>query len=266
MAVNSQIKERLLEYIRYRHMPVSRFERSVGLSNGYVRSLDRNIGEDKINRIREEYPDLSIPWLILGEGVMLNKTEPTETQPTVMQDGELIRPQSMPIIPAELAGAEELDVWEYFLQHKDRIEKKMYSSAFPNFDFFYRVTSDALKPNIEKSDILLLRKLNGRKIVNGDCYVIDTKHFGFILRIAYEEENGSIRLESSVSRYSTLKVGEDDIFSLYSIVGLMRQQVTAHSFMSFLKDELDKKSKQLDEALENNQRLIGIIEKIGVGM
>lgn len=260
---NKTIKERLLEFIAYKNLNVSKFEKLCGMSNGYVRSVERVIGEDKIANIRNAFPDLSIPWLVLGEGVMLNMRK-AEEQPMVVQDGEVIRPQSMPIIPAELAMAEELDVWEYFIQHKDRIEKKMYSSAFPNFDFFYRVTSDALKPNIEKSDILLLRKINGRKIVNGDCYVIDTKHFGFILRIAYEDENGTIRLESSVSRYSTLRVVESDVFALYSIVGLMRQQVTAHSFLSVLKDELDKKSRQLDEALESNRRLIGIIEKVGV--
>lgn len=256
---NKTIKERLLEFIAYKNLNVSKFEKLCGMSNGYVRSVERVIGEDKIANIRNAFPDLSIPWLILGEGEMFSSHSVQEVTP----DGELIKPEDMPIIPAELAMAEELDVWEYFLQHKDKIERKRYSAAFSKFDFFYRVTSDALKPNIEKSDILLLRKLNGRKIVNGDCYVIDTKHFGFILRIAYEDdEPGMIRLESTVTRYSTLKVGEGDIFSLYSIVGLMRTQVTAHSFMSVLKDELDKKNKQLDDEIDNNRRLIGIIDKM----
>lgn len=257
--MGKNLRERLEEFIAYKQMSVRRFENICEFSNGYVRTINRALSDDKLGKIMKEFPELNKTWLILGEGEMLSSHSVQEATP----DGELIKPEDMPIIPAELAMAEELDVWEYFLQHKDKIERKRYSAAFSKFDFFYRVTSDALKPNIEKSDILLLRKLNGRKIVNGDCYVIDTKHFGFILRIAYEDdEQGMIRLESTVSRYSSLKVGEDDIFALYSIVGLMRTQVTAHSFMSVLKDELDKKNKQLDDEIDNNRRLIGIIDKM----
>ena len=65
------IKSRIKRFCADAGIPVSRFEKSIGVSNGYVNSISKGIATEKINRIRESYPTLNIDWLISGEGEML---------------------------------------------------------------------------------------------------------------------------------------------------------------------------------------------------
>lgn len=58
---------------------MQRFEQQCKLSNGYVSSIRRSIGPEKLEHIRSNYPDLNITWLLTGEGPMLT-TMPSITQ------------------------------------------------------------------------------------------------------------------------------------------------------------------------------------------
>lgn len=65
------MKERLLEFIRYTGLPVYQFEKLCGLSNAYIKNMSKGIGADKLERILSKFPELSKQWLLYGEGNML---------------------------------------------------------------------------------------------------------------------------------------------------------------------------------------------------
>lgn len=68
------ILERIKEYIDYKGIAVSAFEKSIGMSNAsFGKSLKNGgaIGTDKLENILKTYPDLSPLWLICGIGNML---------------------------------------------------------------------------------------------------------------------------------------------------------------------------------------------------
>lgn len=52
-------------------MSIKDFEISINASNGYVNSISKGIGEDKLSIIIEKYPNLNIAWLLTGLGDML---------------------------------------------------------------------------------------------------------------------------------------------------------------------------------------------------
>lgn len=65
---------RLKEYIDYKGVSVSKFEKSIGMSNAsFGKSLKTNgtIGADKLEIILNMYRDLNLYWLITGEGDMI---------------------------------------------------------------------------------------------------------------------------------------------------------------------------------------------------
>lgn len=66
----STVKERLLIYIKSIKMPISEFEKRIGVSNGYINSISKSIQPDKLENISKNFPDLSIKWLLLGVGNM----------------------------------------------------------------------------------------------------------------------------------------------------------------------------------------------------
>ena len=53
---------------------VRQFEEDCGLSNGFVRSIVKGIGADKLKCITDKFPNLSVEWLMNGTGEMLIQT------------------------------------------------------------------------------------------------------------------------------------------------------------------------------------------------
>lgn len=43
----------------------------MGLSNGYINSMRKGLGYDKLEQISISFPELNIGWLLTGEGSML---------------------------------------------------------------------------------------------------------------------------------------------------------------------------------------------------
>lgn len=65
------VKERLKEYLKYEDISIITFEKSINASNGYVNSISKSIGIDKLDTIIENYPNLNIEWLLTGRSTML---------------------------------------------------------------------------------------------------------------------------------------------------------------------------------------------------
>lgn len=57
--METTVKERLRNFIEYKGITVSRFEKNCGLSNGYMKSLRSNPGLEKLSDILRSYPDPS---------------------------------------------------------------------------------------------------------------------------------------------------------------------------------------------------------------
>lgn len=65
------VKERLVDYIKFKGISVNRFEKTCGLSTGYVGNMRVSIQPDKLTNIAHNYPDLNTGWLMTGEGNMI---------------------------------------------------------------------------------------------------------------------------------------------------------------------------------------------------
>lgn len=63
------IKERIRQLIDFKRLSVLAFEKSVGLSNGYLRNT-ANVSAENCAKILSTYPDVSAEWLLTGEGEM----------------------------------------------------------------------------------------------------------------------------------------------------------------------------------------------------
>lgn len=66
------IKERTYAFIRHKGISIKKFEELCDLSNGYVSSMRKGFGNDKLNNVLKNFPELNRDWLLYGEGDMLN--------------------------------------------------------------------------------------------------------------------------------------------------------------------------------------------------
>lgn len=75
------MKDRIIAYLKYKKLSQSKFEKSIGMGNGYVNNIRQSIQPDKLLKIAQLYPDINISWLMVGEefgGPMLKVQEKRE--------------------------------------------------------------------------------------------------------------------------------------------------------------------------------------------
>ncbi len=73
------IVTRIKEYLDFKGISNAAFEKSMGLSNAAFRNLlikGGAIGSDKLENFISLHPEVSLRWLITGEGDMLNSDQP----------------------------------------------------------------------------------------------------------------------------------------------------------------------------------------------
>nr|WP_321356915.1 hypothetical protein [uncultured Draconibacterium sp.] len=70
----SSVRDRLLEFIEKKGLNPASFEKKVGLSNAYVKNIRKSIGDKSITKIKNEFPDLNVDWLLTGNGDMIKSS------------------------------------------------------------------------------------------------------------------------------------------------------------------------------------------------
>ena len=66
----SMVKERIKLFCETEHITISSFEKKIGVANGYVNSISKSIGIDKLVKLLEIFPNMNIEWLLTGTGEM----------------------------------------------------------------------------------------------------------------------------------------------------------------------------------------------------
>ena len=69
--MGNSVKDRTLEFIRFKGISVKSFEQKCNMSNGYVASIRKGLGGEKLENILRAFPELNREWLLFGEGEML---------------------------------------------------------------------------------------------------------------------------------------------------------------------------------------------------
>lgn len=76
---NKSIKERLRQFIMFKNISTREFERLIQVSYGFVANMSNSTSPQKISKISHCFPELSIEWLLTGEGEMLKNESDGDT-------------------------------------------------------------------------------------------------------------------------------------------------------------------------------------------
>ena len=69
--METTVKQRIIEFIKFKKLGQNKFEKMCGLSNGYIFNLKNSPSNEKLTKIFNAFPELSRTWLLTGEGEML---------------------------------------------------------------------------------------------------------------------------------------------------------------------------------------------------
>lgn len=96
--MNTTIKDRTIEFVKHKGITMKTFEQRCGLSSGYVTSMRKGFGSDKLSNVLTAFPELNRDWLLYGEGEMIkgnvSQTSHGDNSPNINGNGNHLEPNS----------------------------------------------------------------------------------------------------------------------------------------------------------------------------
>lgn len=208
------VKERLMQFIRYKNISVRSFEKTCELSNGYVRSIEQTIMPAKTKTISLNFPELNIGWLLTGEGEML-KTSPGGV-PAMPPPGDEAA-HVVPLLPLSAQGGPLND----FVLSVREADCEKVVSPIPGADLAITVSGDSMAPEYPNGSRLLIKRINEKAFIEwGKTYVLDTCNGSVIKRIVPSAKEGFVKCLSINTDpiYAPFEVALSDIYGIYKVL------------------------------------------------
>lgn len=209
--METTVKDRLKAYLSAKNISMAEFGRRIGVSGAYVTSMRKSIQPDKIEKIRIEFPDLDVDWLLTGKGEMdkapvkqvVSEKETTDTRPRLPLN--VAAGQNEVLDGAMLAQCEQVPV----------------VPLFPNYTFTMRVTGESMQPYINPGDEVACLKIEEPTFLQwGRTHVLFTTQ-GVIVKNIFDAGDG-IRCVSINKNYPDFIIPKNEIYSYNLVVGLLR--------------------------------------------
>lgn len=282
------VRERLTEYLKVKKISKSEFGRLCGVSNAYVTSLKKTIGSDVLRTIGLKFPDLNIEWLLTGEGQMLkpqtansvsvgsvsgngnsfvagnNNNIGTPRKEDAEIESEDVEIKETVILTPEILTAEGIDIKKELKAGTLEAEVKPTQDVLPTHHAKVYTETDEMSPEIEANDPVFVRFLsNKRDFIDGRMYFVDLDN-GSVVRWVVGVDTDHIRL---ISMKDENIVPFDRVRSISEVVAITKRpktlpkhRITMEDVIAHKDSQIDMVNSQIDTVLEQQGRLIGIIE------
>tara|TARA_R110002074_G_scaffold101555_3_gene219357 strand:- start:1947 stop:2627 length:681 start_codon:yes stop_codon:yes gene_type:complete len=221
------VKKRIKIFIKNEKLSVSAFEKSIDAANGFVNSISKSIGANKLLNINRVYPKINSEWLLTGEGKMLKTMQVVEVDPSTLVY------MQVPLV-GEYAQAGYLSGFEDDVYVED-LPKTTWNKEGKASDYLsLEVKGDSMDDGSWKSilegDLLLCKNIpqdlwKSKLPINKWNFVLVHKTEGILVKQISEhnEKQGLLTLKSLNSYYPPLVVNINDIAKLFYITDCRRK-------------------------------------------
>lgn len=210
------IKNRLLEYLDFKHLSIREFERTCGLSNGLATRISATTNPSTLRKI-ESSCDLNVDWLLTGEGDMLKANAPVMNQTQSEAEATSTEGYWVPLVPT-FALANSLS--EYIGQGVRLADCKNILSPVPGADFAITISGDSMEPKFHDGMVVFLKKINDAAFIPwGNTLVLDTENGAFIKDVfPVQDDDSLIEARSLNPLYPPLTIPKSSIFGMYRVL------------------------------------------------
>lgn len=209
----SEVKERLLRYLRFKRISQVEFTRALGVSSTYIGAMRRSMSDDKMSKVRELYPDLNPDWLLYGRGEMLIPG-PAESRQIQMESYGV---RMVPLIPSA-AYAGNIQAYSEGVKAADC---EQVATQIRAAEMAIKVSGDSMEPSFHDGTVLFVKRIESRSFIPwGLPLVVDTDN-GVMFKCLYPSERPQEMLEarSLNPAYPPFNVPCDCIYAIYRVLG-----------------------------------------------
>lgn len=211
-----EANERILQFIGYKNISVNAFEKSIGKSTNYVRN-SKSFTSNVLASIMETYPELSIEWLITGNGEMLKASNSEDNQEMRI----LHRPKSIEkVVDEQFVTLYDVDAaanLKTLFDNKDQhVLGKIKIPNMPKCDGAVYVKGDSMYPLLKSGDIIIYKEIKDfQNVIFGEMYLVSMDIEGDeYLAVKYvnkSDYDGCIKLVSYNTYHQPKDVNKRDI-------------------------------------------------------
>ena len=231
------MNERLKKFLNFEGMSVRQFEAKIGSSDGKIAKFltsNSSLKSDTLNMIMENFPQLSIEWLLSGEGDMLKQHTPHKEQTKSREEAEMIPTISTcnnthdnaPLIPLVTQNAvagfgnqnfaiQDADVKEYYVVPKFR---------YHQVDFMIEISGSSMYPKYNSGDVVACTILHDGSFIQWNkCHIVATREQGILCkRLMPGSSDDCLKMVSDNDNYPPFEVPKDEITGIALVVGVIR--------------------------------------------
>ena len=212
------VKERTIQFIKYKGISMKSFEELCSLSTGYVTSMRKGYGSEKLNNVLIAFPDLNRDWLLYGEGEMLkSKNDPCDKDGSGNDEIEVEHVRLLPLF------AHGGSLSDFTVSVKDSDCEKVVSPV-KGADFAIQVTGDSMAPEYPSGSVILIKKINESSFIEwGKAYVLDTENGSVVKKVVPSDKEGCIRCVSinPDPSFAPFDVPLCSVFGIYRVLMCM---------------------------------------------
>ena len=242
------VKQRLVEYLKFKRIGQNKFESMACISNGYISNLKSAPGAIILTKILNAAPDLNRTWLLTGDGNMLNDTQEVHPSPekTIDEmpytknsngikffkrsDGKLLL--EAPKVSRNALGSLDDEFAEYSSDHEDGETELFEVNEVHHGQYYsFEVDGDSMDDDtvrgFQRGDTVLVRELR-KDLWLPKLHINKWKFwvvvFGNNVRlkqiVAQDEEAGTITLHSlnPSPEYTDFTLNLKDVDRLFNVV------------------------------------------------
>lgn len=210
------VKQRLIQFIKYKGIGQGKFEKTVGLSNGYINQLRHSPSPQKIQMIIGAYPDLNQSWLLTGEGEMLNSVK-------IDSEPQINFTKGVPYYNVDFIGGFDIVLNDQTISPEYLIDFRKYNEA----TCWCNVTGHSMEPEITHGDIIALKKIEDKSFLPlGEVYaIVTTNGMRTIKRLGPSSDPKCYTLvpTNKSPEYGIQELPKDMIEHVFQVLGCMKR-------------------------------------------
>ena len=233
------VKENITKFAKSQNLAISDFEKIIGVSNGYVNSISKSIGIDKIHSLLEKFPIVNIEWILTGKGKMLKTENDFYVNSFVVSEPDspfVAAPKGRlkkPVKAGELINFYDIDFAAGDIEFYNDTIKPAYTMDIPEFAgcTAFRTYSDSMETLIASGNILFATKVKDWKdggLEYGQIYGItrhdNRRHLKYIRKAADKEETHYLLKSENTAMYDDFLLEKRKIRSIWLIHGWINKR------------------------------------------
>lgn len=221
------VKDRLLYYLKTKRIRPAEFNRTFGVSRAYISSMRKAPGNEMLERISVEYPDLDLEWLMTGEGSMI---KPISNVYKVQETDSSYQPSNgVPFFDTEAASCGKFAGFGAALEANNPSDIIIVPGMrAQEGDFFIRTRGrsmiDTMHPehSIPEGALVLVRQWKADYIQWGEIYCVATPEGYAIKRLMPSPDPNKVTLQSADAMlYPPYEIEKTTILALGRVIAVL---------------------------------------------